>query len=272
MSFSTKSGQPIAIVRGGKANKEIIYINQLGNNDNIMTSTPTKSIEVHDGKFEQLPSPTIRILYIAGPSGSGKSTYASIYIKKYINLYIAPELKKYKQANLDKLTNYEGARFYLFSRVDQDKVLDELDPVRVKCDESIINNPFDIKEIEPNSILLFDDIDCITNKRVQAVVNSLKEQVMDEGRHRNIHCVITSHLINGKDKNTSRTTLNEMNSLTIFPQSGSHYQINYALKMYFGLSPTQIKKILATNSRWVTLIKNSPQVILSENSLSFIAK
>ena len=271
MSFSTKKGIPIAIVRGGVSDKEIIYINPDQRSDTVIKTIPTRTVEVRDGKFEQLPNETVRILYIAGPSGSGKSTYSSVYISKYINLYIKPRVNAFKKLHGEDAELEGVPRFYLFSRIDSDKVLDELDPVRVKCDESIIKNPFDIKEIEPYSICLFDDIDCITNKQVQGVVNLLKEQIMDLGRHSNIACVITSHLINGKDRNASRTTLNEMNSLTIFPSSGSSYQINYALKMYFGMSPTQIKKIMAINSRWVTLIKNAPQVVMSEHGLSFIS-
>lgn len=277
MSFSTKQGEPLSIVKGGKANKEIIFVSDKLESDTCIRLVPTKKIDCHDGSFEQLPSPKVRILYIAGPSGSGKSTYAASYIKKYINLFIKPFEEKMAKEVAKGVEGAEeramfGPKFYLFSRIDSDPVLDALNPIRVKCDASIISNPFDIKEIEANSILLFDDIDCITSPKVQAVVNNLKEQVMDLGRHMNINCVITSHLINGKDRNASRTTLNELNSLTIFPKSGSAYQIKYALKQYFGLSPSQIGKILAIDSRWVTLIKSYPQVCLSEHQCIFVSE
>ena len=93
MSFSTKSGEPLCIVRGGRANKEIIFTSDKLESDDIVRMSPTKKINVLDGKFEQLPNQKCRILYIAGPSGSGKSTYASVYIKKYISLYIKPNEK-----------------------------------------------------------------------------------------------------------------------------------------------------------------------------------
>lgn len=266
MSFSTKTGEPLAIVVGGKANKEIIFVSDKLESDTCIRLVPTKKIEVRDGAFEQLPNQKVRILYVAGPSGSGKSTYAASYIKKYIKLYIP----KWFDADFDKTG--PGPKFYLFSRIDNDAVLDALLPIRVKVDASIIANPFDIKEIEPNSICLFDDIDCITNPKVQLIVNNLKEQIMDLGRHSKIQCVITSHLINGKDRNATRTTLNELNSLTIFPKSGSAYQIKYALKQYFGLSPSQIGKIMAIDSRWVTLIKSYPQVCLSEHQCIFVSE
>lgn len=263
--FSTKDGEPVAIVKGGKANGEIIFINTKTQSDTCLKDNPSRSISVQDGSFEQLPSPNVRIIYIAAPSGAGKSFYSASYIKKYIKLHFPKGERTDEQIQTDP-------HFYLFSRLDADKVLDDLKPIRVKVDESCLKNPFDIREIQPNSMVLFDDIDCITNPKIQACVNLLKEQIMDLGRHTNIKCVVTSHLINGKDKNATRTLLNEMQSLTIFPKAGSAYQIRYALKHYFGLSATQINKILAIDSRWVTILKSYPQCLISEHQLMFISE
>lgn len=271
MSFSVKDGNPICIVRGGKSDGEIIFVTDKEDSGTVIQTLPTRMITIPDGKFEQVPSLSTRVLYIAGPSGSGKSTYASYYIKKYIKVYIEPVLKAHKKKCKEECS-CRVPRFYLFSKIDQDKVLDELDPIRVRCDESVISNPFNIKEIEEGSICLFDDIDCIENTKIQKVVNNLKAQILDLGRHSNVHCVITSHLINGNDRNATRTTLNEMASLTIFPQAGSAYQIKYCLKNYFGLSSKQIARILNIESRWVTIFKSYPQICLSEKEVMFVSE
>ena len=161
---------------------------------------------------------------------------------------------------------YPKAHFYVFSRLDKDPAIDHLKPHRVKIDQSLIDDPIEIKkEIKKNSIILFDDIDTIQDKKLQMQVNRLKGDLLEIGRHMNIRVVVTSHLINPNERSAARTLLNEMNTLTIFPQAGSNYQSEYALKRYFGLSTRQIKTILNIDSRFVTLFKGYPQLVLSEH-------
>lgn len=248
--FSTHSGQPIAIVNKGLSDDEIIFIKKDTDEKSVLKAKPIRNIEVHDGKFQHLPSEEIRVSYIAGPSGSGKSTYAADYIHKYRLLH-------------------PKSKFFLFSKVKKDDVLDKLKPHRITISEDLIEDPIELDDITPNSIILFDDIDTISNKKIQTSINNIKEQILEMGRHLNIQCITTSHLINGNDRKASRTILNELQSLTFFPQSGSSYQIKYILKQYFGFSNVQINKILSLESRWVTIIKSYPQVILSEHNLIF---
>jgi adenosyl cobinamide kinase/adenosyl cobinamide phosphate guanylyltransferase len=252
--FSIDDGQPIAIVEGGKSNGEIIFVNLEDKKANsVIKRDPVTLIEVFDGKFQQLPSEEVRILYIAGPSGSGKSTYAANYIEKYRKLH-------------------PKSKFFIFSKLREDDVLDRLKPHRITITEELIENPIELEEVEVNSILLFDDVDTISNKKLMDTINKFKSQVLEMGRHTNIKCIITSHLINGNNRGDTRTVLNEMQALTIFPKSGSAYQIKYVLKQYFGFSNVQMKAILNTDSRWITIFKNYPQIILSENKAVFAQK
>jgi hypothetical protein len=59
--------------------------------------------------------------------------------------------------------------------------------------------------------------------------------------------------------------MNEMQSMTVFPKSGSAQQIKYALKTYFGLDKNQIENIINLPSRWVTIFKGFPQTVMYEN-------
>jgi len=249
--FSTEDGYPIAIVKGGESNGEILFVDKENEKKkSVLKQKPIIQVKVDDGKFEQVPNSEVRVLYIAGPSGSGKSTYAATYIKK---------LKKI----------YPNSDFILFSRLKSDKVLDELDPHRIQITDELISDPIQVEDIRENSIILFDDIDCINNKKIMDSINRLRTEIMEIGRHKNLQIICTSHLINGNERKFTRTILNEMQSLTIFPKSGSAYQITYALKSYFGLSTKQIRKVLDMNSRWVTLVKVYPQLYLSEHELAF---
>ena len=55
-----------------------------------------------------------------------------------------------------------------------------------------------------------------------------------------------------------------MQSLTVFPKSGSSQQIRYCLKQYYGLNNKQINAILSLPSRWITIYKNYPMCVLYE--------
>lgn len=262
MSFTSKKKNnsgvlnlPIAIVEGGDLEGNVIYLKGDEIKPHVIQDAPITKISLpntREGKFAQLPNQKTRVLYIAGPSGSGKSTYCANYIKKYLALH-------------------PKSRFIVFSRLDADAVIDDLKPKRIMVDDSLINDPIEIEMIDPGTIILFDDCECVTDSHILDAINKIKIQVLELGRHTDIHVVITSHSINGTSKNMSRTVLNEMHSLTIFPSAGSHYQIKYVLKQYFGLSTKQIKSLLDIKSRFITIIKSFPQMILSQNELIFVS-
>lgn len=192
---------------------------------------------------------TREVCYVAGASGSGKSTWISNYAKEYIKLF--PDNK-----------------IFLFSRVDDDKCLDELNPNRILMDESLIKDPIHPSELS-NSLVVFDDTDTIPDKKLKDALNNLKRDVLEIGRHENIYVCITSHMIaNYKE---TRTVLNEAHLIVFFPSSGSTYQITYMLKQYFGLNKNQIDKILHLPSRWVCAKRTFPQCVLYEKGVYLLS-
>lgn len=249
--ISLKSGKPVAIVKDGKYKGELVRIET--NEAKIIPDK--KSITIQDGTLSIVPDINTReILYIAGPSGSGKSTLASSYIENYRALYPENDV-------------------YIFSRVGSDSCIDKLNKfgpdgkggkeikiTRVPLDDMI--KDIDIATDLKNSLVLFDDCDTLQDKKIKDALSKIKNDILETGRHYNIYCVITSHLINSNEKKDTRVILNECHSLCIFPKCGSTYQIIYALKTYFGLNKKQIEKILNLPSRWVMLNKSYPQYVL----------
>ena len=200
-----------------------------------------KSIEIFDGEIEPVPHPTKReCLYVAGPSGAGKSTYVSKYAKNFLKLFPDREL-------------------VLFSKVDDDECLDELEPSRIKINEDLINEPLTAEEFE-DCLVIFDDTDTISDKKLRDAITNLKEDILETGRHFNTYCIITSHLINNYKE--TRKVLNECHSITMFPSSGSAHPIRYCLKNNVGLSKKDIDKVFKLPTRWVTAYKHYPQAIM----------
>lgn len=262
--LSFNIGKPIAKIIEGKLKNEIIYLDT----DEKCCVKHSKKCERRpcceectelsqkigkemkiNGKLQPIPDITTRsVALVCGPSGSGKSTYASEYLKMYRALFPKNPI-------------------YVFSRLDKDPVIDQLRPYRIKIDEELIENPIDIIQEMHDCIVLFDDTDTIQDDKLKKIVSKLKNDILETGRHNNIYVIITSHLINGNDKKDTRTMLNECHSLTVFPKSGSSYAITYALKNYFGFNNQLIKRILESDSRWVTINKTYPQYVMTQNEI-----
>lgn len=120
-------------------------------------------------------------------------------------------------------------------------------------------------------MVIFDDIDTISNTKLLKSLLNFQAQILEMGRHKNVNTCITSHLINGNDRKQCRTIMNEMQSITIFPSCGGAYQIRYVLDKYFGLSYKQCSKIMQMDSRWVTIYKNYPQILISETDCMLLS-
>lgn len=200
-----------------------------------------KEIIIYDGDIQPIPNINTReCIYVAGPSGSGKSTYVSKYAMEYRKLFPKNEI-------------------YVFSRVSNDECIDKLNPKRIAIDNELVKNPISPDELS-NSLVIFDDTDTIPDKKTRDSITSLKNDLLETGRHEDVYVCITSHLINNYKE--TRTVLNESHSITVFPSSGSSYSIKYILKNYGGMDTASIQKALSLPSRWITLKKSYPQAIL----------
>lgn len=273
--LSYTKGRPIATIEGGDRDGDIICLvtgdeekccKKCGPKCKSAKAKPCckksccgdgdklfKEIVFHDNDTKLIQVPNIdqerEIAFISGPSGSGKSTNASNYIKQYKLLYPRNEI-------------------YVFSRLPEDKVIDDLNVNRVVLDQDLIDNPIDIsRELTGGCLCLFDDIDTITDKKLQDAILKLKADIMEIGRHYAITLLSTSHLINSNNKRDCRTTMNESHTITIFPKAGNTYGINYALKNYLGFSKKQIDKIMNLPSRSVTIGKTYPNYVLYDKGV-----
>lgn len=279
--LSFTNGRPIAKIEGGKLNKEILHLKTddenndsdceccrkchpkrckkkpcckgCGFNDTKDDLEIGKNFDLPSGKFIPVPNiDTREVVYIAGPSGSGKSTLASKYIEIYKKLF-------------------PNNPVIIFSRKNQDPVLDKLKPLRFIIDETIVTDPIDItKELNTGACVLFDDCNTFQDDKIKKAVAKLMHDILEIGRSLGIYCVVTSHLINPNERKDSRTIWNEAHTITIFPKSGNRHGMVYALKNYCGFDNKQINEILNLPSRWVLIGKNFPMYVLHEKGARLI--
>jgi len=249
MEFNLENiGRNIAKIEGGKYNNKILSIEDKEDNE-VKKGFPKMEL-MNNCVFQQIPdkSKERMILYITGPSGSGKSTYTSKYLKQYKTLY-------------------KNNPIYVFSHLKEDEVLDVFSPKRIKIGDNLLTSPLNV-EMFKNSLCIFDDIDVISNKNYQNAVYAILNEILETGRHFFTSCIFTNHTPTAGNK--TKRILNEANSVTYFPHSGSLRGYKYLLMEYLGLDKATIKKIKKTKSRWCTIFKNYPQIIMTERAISLM--
>jgi hypothetical protein len=204
-----------------------------------MNKKNKKEFILHDGQLVPHPNPQkTERLYICGPSDSGKSTYTSFFIKEYKKMF-------------------PKKRIIIFSDVGKDEVLDDLKPIRVTINKELVTEPIEPEELK-NSLVLFDDVDSISDKKISRAVLNLRNSMLKRGRHEGVTTICTAHIMaNG---NETKTILNECSAITIFPKSGVN--CDYVLKRYCNLNKDQIAKIYTLPSRWVTINKTYPMYVI----------
>jgi len=245
--LSLNRGNPIAFIVDKDGYEEgVLHLLVDDNARSTARDKLTKQFMTYDKLVPILNEQDREISYIAGPSGSGKSTLAATLTKEWMDKHPKRDV-------------------YFFSRTNyvDDPAYKDLKMFQIKIDESMINDPIDItSEITEEALCIFDDVTTIQEKALKEKVELLMSDIMEVGRKLRIWIIITSHLINPNDKKLGRTIMNEMQSLYIFPQGGSSYQINFALSKYIGLSKKEINKIMEIPSRWVKISKIYPQYVM----------
>ena len=205
---------------------------------NDINNRGNKKIEVFDGEMLPYHNKNKRsIYYICASSGAGKSYFMNQYAKSY----------KDQNKKNDVI---------LFSKLDDDDTLNQNKSIkRFQINEELVNDPIDAKELS-NSLVLFDDTMMINGKIGKELNERLLKDVLEIGRHHNIECCITNHLINEYKK--TRPMMNECTHIVLFVKGANKYGITYCLKNYLGLDKNEIQNLFKLPStRWIMINKTT---------------
>jgi hypothetical protein len=241
-------GTPIAIIKraeGKNKNPPVLSVASKNVDEEPNQQYETFKLKATD-TFQPVPNQKTerQILYITGASGSGKSFYTQLWGNEYKKIFPKRDV-------------------YLFSSLDDDSSIDRIKGIRrinIKSPEFLTDaiTAEDFRE----SLVIMDDTDCITNKPIKNKVNAILNSLLETGRHFGASVVFTSHLpCAGND---TKRILNESHQITFFPHSLGGRSLKYLLESYLGLDKKQIQRIKKLDSRWVTVTKTYPQVVISE--------
>lgn len=190
--------------------------------------------------------------FIVGGQGSGKSYWAGNYCRHFMNAF-----------------NPDPEYITVISSDDYPDNAYNFPHRHIKIDDEMVKTPITLDELtNPNkdsrSLVIFDDIEGISNAKKQRAVDALTEAVLTMGRKRHIHVLFISHRsANGK---MTKNILNELTGVVWFPKlGGGNRNLTYMLTKHLGV-PEGMREALKSDSwgRWVCLITKVPQVLVSE--------
>lgn len=212
--------------------------------------------------------PTIlrQVIYCAGASGSGKSYCCAMYMNYFHKLF--PEKKiivisVHEDDPTFKLPEFGGIN----------KVITVIKP-----NLEWLSDKFELEDFS-NALVVFDDImaskwsdNPIPKKAhkedilISDYIHSLIIDILQNGRHQNIHMFLTSHKL--YDGQASSEFIGDCTHIIVFPRTTGPYHMNYFLKHYVGLLGEKIRYLMGLNSRWILISKNSPKYIMWEHGVS----
>jgi ABC-type oligopeptide transport system ATPase subunit len=236
--FSKSSGSGKRLI--AEDDENYIYFN----------SKATPNEYVSDSSISIIPNSKAReTIFIAGSSGSGKSTYASIYTQKWLQIFPQGEC-------------------YLFSRKNEDPVFDKQKRIkRVKINDDLILNPINVTtDFNPNTLLIFDDIDSLP-PREYAEISRLILDALEVGRSYKIYVIVINHLLNPNNKKLGRVLHNECQLITVFSKDNIRAQ-TYFFKEYMGYTTEQTEEIInSKDTRSITIHRHYPNYIITEKRI-----
>lgn len=237
-------GQPIAKVNfeGDKNKNRILSVDK--DDENVETRLSELELTKPKESIQHIPNKKRErdILYIVGQSGSGKSYYTMLYANEYRKMYPKNPIYLFSSLNEDK------------SSIDKVKGLK-----RIKLTPELLRTDLTTQDFK-DSLVIFDDTDVIRDKMMRLKVLGILNTLLETGRHSKTSVILTYHLAtNGLE---TRRILNEAHSVTIFPANCGGRSIKYLLENYFGMTKDEIKKVKRLPSRWVTIVKTYPNVVL----------
>ena len=205
-----------------------------------------KEIKLNDKQhFQIIPEISVarNIHYITGASGSGKSYWTKHYADQYRKIYPKRDI-------------------FLISSLMEDSSIDKIKNLkRIKLTPEFLVDDIE-SHLFKESLVIFDDCEAISDKKMRTKVQGILNQLLTIGRHHSISvCNLTHSACNGA---MTKLILNESQSITIFPHGLGGRSLKYLLQEYLGLDKDQIKKIKNLNSRWVCVYKSYPMVVISE--------
>lgn len=182
-------------------------------------------------------------VFIAGQSLCGKSYFAHMLAKDYNKLFPKNKVAFVSWVKDDSSLNDKKIKNFC----------------QLDIDEKIIHDPLTLEEMH-NKLVIFDDVEALSDKNVKNELFDFRNKCINAGRHEQVDVIVCRQ--NLLDAHKTRDILNGVFQVVIFPHSASRYQARQWMERYLMLPKRIIDKILNVPSRWVLLNTAHPMYAL----------
>ena len=230
-----------------KIGKRTLFVNERevdGGTDVVVPKGDAVVVPVPDKDTER------SVIYVTGASGSGKSYWTRNYIAEYHKAWPTRAV-------------------YIFSSLDEDSSLDSLKYIkRIKLrGPAFLTTELTTGDFA-STLCIFDDCDVISSKPIKLKVYQILNSILETGRHFAISCIMTSHCACAGLE--TKRILNESHQIVIFPRSLGGRTSKYLLDGVLGMDREEIKRVKGVKSRWCSIVKGHPMLLLSEHEVSVL--
>lgn len=280
-NISLSKGTPIGKIIGGKYDGLTIHINKQDKKDpecqEFFMGMDDKGI-IEPIYHTQLNNEANRFL-ISGSGGSGKSYFAKHLADNFLEQY-----PKKKTVLISGTPRVDNKIFYCEKCIKILEKIEEMDEPsefledkirrckecgyikKLKIDSEILDDPIDIN-IFKHSLVIFDDIDRLDDD-IADELHRMEKKIINTGRISDISIMVINQSILGGKK----TSVANKNSFcaTVFPNSGSKYEILYYLSKYLFFPIKLTNRLLDLPTRWLHMNICVPRYVLHQKGCLII--
>ncbi len=237
------------MIKDGKISKNDLK-ELLGRDDDSYLSANNQKFQYWEKDVMFMPTldKERELIYVFGPSGSGKSYLSKMYAILY---------KKFNKGN----------DVFVLSHVKNDPSFEGMKYQHIPINKEILDNT-DLDTFK-DSLVIFDDTDTPKDKEMQKIIDSLKDDIAQRGRHHNISAIFTTHMACNFMR--TRVLLSECDKFVIFPGSGGNKQQEYMVCNYGGMPKSFFNNLKSYKSRWLMFNVRYPNYVVHQTGVELLS-